>query len=59
MRKVIDKDLEEGLVSGPFTLEQLRDKYHKVLLNPLGAEIKYLTKSDVRTLVEAAQGCYM
>ena len=40
----------------PFSLEQLHAKYHKVLLNSLGAEIKDLTKSDVRTLVGATQG---
>ena len=47
MRKVIGKDLDEGLVSGPFALEELYSKYRKVLLNSLGAEIKDLTKPDV------------
>ena len=56
LQKVIDKDLEEGLVSGPFSWEQLSIKYPKVLLNSLGAEIKDLTKPDVRMLVDATQG---
>ena len=37
LQRVIGKDLEEGLVSGPFSLEQLLAKYPKVLLNSLGA----------------------
>ena len=56
LQKVIDKDLEEGLVSGPFSLEQLYSKYPKVLLNSLGGEIEDLTKPDVRMLADATQG---
>ena len=55
LQKVIDKDLEEGLLSGSFSLEQLYSKYPKVLLNSLGAEIKDLAKPDVRMLVGATQ----
>ena len=56
LQKVIGKDLEEGLVSGPYSLEQLSSKYPKALLNSLGAEIKDLTKPDVRMLVGATHG---
>ena len=56
MQKVISEDLEEGLLSGHLPLEQLHAKYHKVLLNSLGAEIKDIAKPDVRMLVGAAQG---
>ena len=56
LQKVIDKDLEEGLVPGPFSWEQLSTKYPKVLLNSLGAEIKDLAKPDVRALADATQG---
>ena len=47
--------MEDGLVSGPFAESELRAKYHKVLCNTLGAEIKDLAKPDVRTLVDATQ----
>ena len=52
----MDNDLEEGLVSGPFSESELRRKYPQVLLNSLGAGIKDLTRPYVRTLVEAAHG---
>ena len=47
--------MEEGLVSGPLTESELKAKYHKVLLNSLGAEIKDFAKPDVGTLVDATQ----
>ena len=56
LQKGIDKDLEEGLASVPFTLEQLRGEYPKVLLKSPEAEIKDLARSDVGTLVGATQG---
>ena len=56
MRKGIGKDIEEGLVSAPFTLEELRGKYHKVLLNSSVSGIKDIDKPDVRTLAESTQG---
>ena len=54
--KVIGRYLEEGLVAGPFSESKLRGKYHQVLLNSFGAEIKDLTRPDVRTLGDATQG---
>ena len=56
LQKATDKDLEEGLVSGRFAWSELKEKYHKVLLNSLGGGIKDLAKPDVRTLVDATQG---
>ena len=40
LQKVIGKDSEEGLVSGPFAESELRGKYHKVLLNSSGRKSK-------------------
>ena len=37
LQKVIDKVSNEGLLPGPFADPELRAKYHKVLLIPLGA----------------------
>ena len=54
-QKAIGKGLVGGLVSGSFSLEQLPAKYTKVLLNSPGADIKDLTKPDVRMLVDATQ----
>ena len=45
LQKVIDKDSEEGLVSGPFAEAELRAKYPQVLLNSSGAEIKDTRKT--------------
>ena len=56
LQKAIDKDLAEGLVSGPFPESEVLAKYHRVLLNSLGAEIEDLAKPDVGTLVDATQG---
>ena len=56
MHKVIDNDLEEGLVSGHISASGIMGKYWKVILNSLGAEIRDLTMPDVKTLFDAAQG---
>ena len=55
-QKAIEDDLEEVSVYGPFSESELRAKYTKCLLNSLGAEIKDLTRPDVRTLCDAAHG---
>ena len=56
LQKAICKDLEEGLVSGPFSETGILGKYPKVLLNSTGAEIKDLNRPDVRTVADATQG---
>ena len=56
MRKAIDKDLEEGLFSGPFPETEIMEKYPEVLLNYLGSEIKDLARPGVRPLVDATLG---
>ena len=56
MQKAIDEDLEEGLVSAPFSESEIRMEYPKVLLNPPWAETNDLTRPDVRTLVDSTHG---
>ena len=56
LRKATGDDLEEGLVSGPCAESGLSGEWPRFLLNPLGAEIKALTRPDVRTLVDATHG---
>ena len=55
-QKAIGKDLDGCLASGPFAESELRDKYHKVLLNSLGRAAQDLAKPDVGTLADATQG---
>ena len=56
LRKVIDQDLQKGLVSRPFSESDLGEKYNPFLLNSSGAEIKELSRPDVITLADATQG---
>ena len=55
---VIGDDLEDGLVSRPFTESEPSSKQPEDLVNSIGGRGKYLTGTgpDVRTLVDATQG---
>ena len=53
---VIGGDLEDGLVSGPFSESELTGQYPEALLNSISVEIKDVTRTGVRTLVGEAQG---
>ena len=56
LQKVIGNDSVDGLISGPFSESELRrNPPPQVLLGSLGAEVKDLTRPDVRTLADAAQ----
>ena len=56
LQKVIGGDLEDGLVSGPFSESELRGKYPRVVLNSSGEGLKDLTWPDVGTLVDSTHG---
>ena len=55
LQMVIGGYLKEGLLPVPFADSELRGKYQKALLNPLGGEIEDRARIDVRKIVGATQ----